>query len=76
MIDSDGGRIVNQSSSSAYIWGGDPYSLCKGAVNLLTLGLSTELAPHGITVNGIAPGPVPTDAMKEVVPQPILARIA
>ena len=62
--DSGGGRIVNQSSTGAYLGGSDPYSICKAAVGALTVGLAGDLASDRITVNAIAPGPVPTEAMR------------
>ncbi|MFD4401479.1 SDR family oxidoreductase [Nocardia sp. NPDC058499] len=34
----------------------------KGALASLTRGLARELAPRGITVNNVQPGPVDTDA--------------
>jgi 3-oxoacyl-[acyl-carrier protein] reductase len=37
------------------------YAATKGAVISMTKGLSTELAPHGIYVNCVAPGWVDTD---------------
>jgi len=59
-----GGSIVNISSVAAeigspneYVW----YAASKGAIDSLTLGLSKELAPDGIRVNGVAPGMVMTD---------------
>jgi 3-oxoacyl-[acyl-carrier protein] reductase len=64
MRDSGGGRIVNQTSSGAYMGGSDPYSICKATVAMLTVGLAGDLGPEGITVNAIAPGPVPTEAMR------------
>lgn len=70
------GRIVNQSSTAAYMGGGDPYSVCKAAVTALTMGLASEMGARGITVNAIAPGPVPTEAMKSVVPDTMLEGIA
>jgi NAD(P)-dependent dehydrogenase (short-subunit alcohol dehydrogenase family) len=72
MRDSGGGRIVNQSSSGAYMGGSDPYSICKTTVCALTVGLAGDLAAEGITVNAIAPGPVPTDAMKGHVSEDVM----
>lgn len=50
------GHILNVSSSSSMrpSWG--PYQLSKRAMNGMTLGFAQKLAPHGITVNGLAPG--------------------
>jgi len=61
------GHILNISSSSSQrpSWG--PYQLSKRALNGLTLGLAQRLAPHGITVNGIAPGVTATPMMKGVL---------
>lgn len=53
------GRIINISSVAARLGGpGESihYASAKGAVNTLTVGMSKEFAPHGILVNGIAPG--------------------
>ena len=61
-----GGTIVN-ISSIAGILGGDPdymqtvgYNTSKGAIISMTRDLATSWAPHGITVNAIAPGWFPT----------------
>lgn len=59
------GRIINVSS----IWGLTgascevAYSAAKGGVNAMTKALAKELAPSGVTVNAVAPGPVDTDMM-------------
>ena len=58
-----GGVILNMSSIKAFQPGdgSGAYGAAKAALNNLTLSLSQTLAPQ-IRVNGIAPGPVPTDA--------------
>lgn len=59
----DGGVILNMSSIKAFQPGGGSgaYGAAKAALNNLTLSLSKDLAPQ-FRVNGIAPGPVPTEA--------------
>ncbi|MFL5754701.1 MAG: SDR family NAD(P)-dependent oxidoreductase [Chloroflexota bacterium] len=57
-----GGRIVNISSIHED-WpmpGNAPYCAAKGGVRMLTRTAGVELAPHGITVVGVAPGAVHT----------------
>lgn len=60
----DGGAIVNISSVSAYT--GSPgryvhYAAAKAGVDAITIGLSKEVAPQGIRVNGVAPGTIWTE---------------
>jgi 3-oxoacyl-[acyl-carrier protein] reductase len=43
------------------------YSATKGALLSFTKSLATELAPHGIRVNGVAPGWVLTDMTRETL---------
>lgn len=62
-----GGRIINISSIHED-WpmpGNSPYCAAKGGIRMLTRTAGVELAPHGITVVGVAPGAVwtPIDAV-------------
>ena len=56
----DGASIINTTSVQAY----DPsptlldYASTKAAINAFTKGLAVQLAPRGIRVNGVAPGPI------------------
>lgn len=66
------GSIVQISSISAFRSAGDErepvvaYNASKGAVVTLTQDLAVKLAPMGIRVNGIAPGPFLTSMMDHV----------
>lgn len=57
-----GGRIVNVTSIHEHepILGGAAYCTAKAGLGLLTKVMALELAPHGITVNSIAPGETAT----------------
>lgn len=60
----NGGVIVNVSSRAAEIGGGGTwvhYAASKGAVDSTTIGAARELAPRGIRVNAVAPGPIETE---------------
>ena len=63
----DGGAIVNQSSTAAWMASGY-YGLAKAGINHLTASLAAELGGRGIRVNGIAPGPTDTEATASIVP--------
>jgi len=54
--------VVNISSSSGtlHLTGQSVYGMTKAALDYLTRTLAGELAPAGVRVNGIAPGPVDT----------------
>jgi gluconate 5-dehydrogenase len=52
------GRIINISSvqSRGKVPDMLPYAMSKAAIEYMTKAISRELAPHGVTINGIAPG--------------------
>ena len=54
------GNILNVGSSSCLRPAVSAYTLSKWGIRGMTLGLAKALAPYGITVNGIAPGPTAT----------------
>lgn len=54
------GNILNIASSSSLRPAASAYTLSKWGIRGLTLGLAKSLAPFGVTVNGIAPGPTST----------------
>ncbi|RED33188.1 3-oxoacyl-[acyl-carrier protein] reductase [Rhodopseudomonas thermotolerans] len=60
----DGGRIITIGSNGAVRAGspeGGVYAMTKAAVASLVQSLALELAPRGITVNNVQPGPIETD---------------
>ena len=76
MRDAGGGSIVNVSSLSAYFGATDEeqpvvaYMASKGAVEGLTRAMAVKLAPYGIRVNSLAPGPFDTDMLDHVKKDP------
>lgn len=54
------GNILNVGSSSCLRPAASAYTLSKWGTRGFTMGLAKSLAPYGITVNGIAPGPTAT----------------
>ncbi len=64
-----GGSIINMSSIQAVITLPNilTYSICKGGVNSLTTSMSLALADKGIRVNGIGPGSIATDMVKQLM---------
>ena len=74
----DGGRIVLVTSTAGQrgeAYHAD-YAATKGAIISLVKSLAVELAPRGITVNGVAPGWVDTEMVAGALDDDRRARIA
>ena len=76
------GRIVNTCSLAAKSGGltaGTAYAGSKGALTSLTFSLARELAPFGVTVNGISPAyvktPMVTEQLTEAQRQALITQI-
>lgn len=69
MKETGGGSIVNIASISGLRGnlGRAAYGSSKGGVVVLTQILAVEFAPFGIRVNGVAPGPVETPLVRELL---------
>jgi 3-oxoacyl-[acyl-carrier protein] reductase len=63
-----GGRIITIGSNVA-VRSGHPgssvYSLTKAAVAVMVKGIAVDLAPRGITINNVQPGPITTDMTRD-----------
>lgn len=57
-------KIINISSQGGFVGATYPYRMTKWDIAGLTQGLGVKLAPHGIIVNGIAPGIIATPVQK------------
>ena len=68
MVKQNTGRIINIVSISGQRGGTGRtgYGASKAGLELMTKVMAIELAPHGITVNAIAPGPVDTELARKV----------
>jgi gluconate 5-dehydrogenase len=58
MVARRAGRIINVCSIMSEVTrpGTTAYAASKGGLKMLTKGMAVDLGPHGITVNGLAPG--------------------
>ena len=72
MRDAGGGRIVNVSMTLHYR--GWPMmahaTAAKAGIDALTRTLALEWAPHGVRVNAVAPGPIPTEGVRKAFAPP------
>ena len=68
----DGGSIINIASGAGTRASPrtGPYAAAKAGMLNLTETLAAELAPRGIRVNAVSPGPVPTEAFVEMLDEP------
>ena len=71
-----GGRIINLTSGQGRgaMPGKLAYVATKGAIEAFTVTLAVEVAPRGITVNAVDPGPTDTGWMTEKVKRELLPR--
>ncbi|MEJ7871767.1 MAG: 3-oxoacyl-ACP reductase family protein [Rubrobacteraceae bacterium] len=62
MVRSRSGRVINVSSQLAIKGGADLAHYCAAKAGIIgfTKSLALEVAPHNVTVNSIAPGPIET----------------
>lgn len=71
-MSAEGGSIVNQSSTAAWVYSGF-YGLAKVGINGLTQQLAVELGGSNIRINAIAPGPTDTEATRSTTPPKMVA---
>lgn len=72
MISRRRGKIINICSVQSELGrpGIAPYAATKGAVKMLTKGMCADWAPHGLQINGLAPGYFVTELTRPLVENP------
>jgi NAD(P)-dependent dehydrogenase (short-subunit alcohol dehydrogenase family) len=68
MCSQKSGSIINIASVAAFLPGvrTHAYAATKGGVASFTKAIAGDLAPHGVRVNAISPGPIETDMARTV----------
>ena len=72
MLERRSGCIINMSSSAGktpHPTSSISYGVSKAGINSLTQKLAYDLAPYGIRVNALCPGPIETDMSKQWTPE-------
>jgi glucose 1-dehydrogenase len=70
------GKVINMSSVHEELPFPHfaPYCMSKGGMRMMTRNLAIELAPHGITINSIAPGAIETPINTKLLQDPTKLR--
>jgi 3-oxoacyl-[acyl-carrier protein] reductase len=78
MIERGSGSIVNIASIEAWTSGtpgNTAYHAAKAGVLALTRSAAKQAAPHGVRINGVAPGLVPNPFLSRMIPEAELRRM-